>query len=79
MKLKGKYSGHEVSIVDEICNVQGRYLAYDEATDTYYQAVITFPRAKITITDEKNGVPVVNIMPEGNEKLLYYIGLTEEE
>ena len=77
MKLKGKYSGHEVSIVDEICNVQGRYLAYDEATETYYQAVITFPRAKITY--EENGVPVVNIMPEGNEKLLYYVGLTEED
>ena len=77
MKLKGKYSGHEVSIVSEICDVQGRYLAYDEATETYYQAVITFPRAKITY--KKSGVPVVNVMPEGNEKLLYYIGLKEEE
>ena len=77
MKLKGKYSGHEVSIVDEICNVQGRYLAYDEATETYYQAVITFPRAKVIY--EGGGIPVVNIIPEGNEKLLYYIGLTEEE
>lgn len=77
MKLKGKYSGSEVSIVDEICNVQGRYLAYDEATETYYQAVITFPRAKVTY--KENGVPVVNIMLESNEKISYYIGLTEEE
>ena len=65
-------------IIDEICNVTGKYLAYDEEKETYYLAVINIPRAKITYKG-KEGIPVVDILPNGNEKLLYYIGLKEEE
>lgn len=64
--------------IDEICKVTGKYLAYDEEKKSYYLAVITIPRAKITYKG-KEGIPVVDILPNGNNKLLYYIGLTEEE